>query len=57
MHFIYGIFIHCSQSLLEFVVEINIQIMIEAFYLWYIYDHHAYKDILRSAGLKYILIY
>ena len=56
-HFIYGIFILCSQKLLEFVLEFNIQIMIVAFYLWYIYAHHAYKDILRPVGPKYILIY
>ena len=35
----------------------NIQIIIEAFCLWNIYAHHVYKDILRPAGLKYILIY
>ena len=33
------------------------QVMLEAFYLWYIYAHLAYTDILRPAGPKYIPVY
>ena len=37
--------------------RVNIQIMLEAFYLWYINDLLSYRNILRPAGLKYIPIY